>query len=75
MDFRGKLKSVSSKPATQDEFDEASGEVKKEAKPALMTIQLMVENPPDELATLLNRLSNDGEDIQVELSSYQMALR
>jgi len=73
MDFRAELKSVSTKPATLDEYDD-SGNIKREAKPAIMTIQIVVENPPDELAGLLNRLSNDGEFIRVSLSSYQIAL-
>ena len=73
MDFRANLKSVGTKPATQDEYDD-NGDVKKEAKPAVMTIKLTVESPPDDLASLMNRLSNDGEPIKVALSSYQMAL-
>uniref|UniRef100_A0A6H1ZYS1 Uncharacterized protein n=1 Tax=viral metagenome TaxID=1070528 RepID=A0A6H1ZYS1_9ZZZZ len=73
MDFSANLKSYGTKPATQDEFDD-HGDIKKEARPAVMTIQIVVESPPDNLAALMNRLANDGGQIRVSLSSYQMAL-
>ena len=73
MDFTANLKSHGTKPATQGEVDD-HGEITRDAKPAVMTIQIVVENPPDALAALMNRLANKGDTIMVSLSSYQMAL-
>ena len=73
MDFTANLKSHGTKPATQGEVDHY-GEITKESKPAVMTIQIVVENPSDDLAALLNQLANEGDTVKVSLSSYQMAL-
>lgn len=72
MGFRANLKNVSTKPSVPDAMDN-NGDFK-EGKPAVMTIQVVVENPPDSLAGLLNRLSNDGKAITVDLSSYQLRM-
>ena len=73
MNFSGELGKVSTKPAVPDSYDD-NGKLK-EGKPAVMTIQILVESPPDSLAGLLNRLANEGDMVRCELSGYQVELK
>lgn len=69
MEFRAHFKGMNLKPRVLADDPE------RDDKPATATIQIVVENPPENLLGLLGRLANDGEPIKVALSSYQMAMR
>ncbi|MEE9401286.1 MAG: hypothetical protein V3V32_04625 [Dehalococcoidia bacterium] len=67
MDFKAQLKGVNLK-ARVIPVDSS-----KDEKPATATIQLVVESPPVSVMELLCRLANDGDELQVNLTNYQLA--
>lgn len=68
MTFQAQLGKASLKPAQPTKADIGP------PTPPILKIELLVEDPGDELFALIARLARSEDAVKVELSSYQLAM-
>ncbi len=73
MAFEARLKTIKLNSAKDGRVN-SKGEQVTDDKPAMLSIQLEVEEPSAEVLALLGRLVRTTADIEVELRGYQLEM-